>query len=174
MFMQPVEESAILEAYQLEVENGQYKTENRVAHILFETRDGEDDAALQERIAAAREKLSTGVAFSDVAAEFSDDVGSAASGGDLGFSSGDAFPEAMEEAIKELATLRTENEKLSEELTTLNSQYDSMVVENTKLRVLCAETVEDHREDMDYEPCTTVSCCEWCERAKAILKGESK
>ncbi|MGL4566474.1 MAG: SurA N-terminal domain-containing protein [Halioglobus sp.] len=102
MFMQPVEESAILEAYQLEVENGQYKTENRVAHILFETRDGEDDAALQERIAAAREKLSTGVAFSDVAAEFSDDVGSAASGGDLGFSSGDAFPEAMEEAIATL------------------------------------------------------------------------
>ncbi len=102
MFLQPVEESAILEAYQVEIENTQYKTENRVSHILFEKRDDEDDAALEQRIAAAREKLTAGADFSEVAAEFSDDVGSAASGGDLGFSSGDAFPEAMEEAIARL------------------------------------------------------------------------
>jgi peptidyl-prolyl cis-trans isomerase D len=96
MFLQPVEESAILEAYQVEIENTQYKTENRVSHILFEKRDDEDDAALQQRVGAAREG---GADFSEVAAELSDDVGSAANGGDLGFSSGDAFPEEMEEAI---------------------------------------------------------------------------
>ena len=103
LFRQPVEESAVLEAYQLEVENTQYQTENRVSHILFETRDGEDSAALQQRVAAAQARLAAGAGFSEVAAEFSDDVGSAANGGDLGFSSGDAFPEEMEEAVASLA-----------------------------------------------------------------------
>ena len=102
LFLQPVEESAILEAYQLEIENGQYSTENQVSHILFEARDGEDDAALQKRIAAAQEKLASGIAFSEVATEFSDDIGSATNGGNLGFSSGNAFPEEMEEAIATL------------------------------------------------------------------------
>ncbi len=103
LFRQPVEESAVLEAYQLEVENTQYQTENRVSHILFEARDGEDDAALQQRVAAAQARLAAGADFGEVAAEFSDDVGSAANGGDLGFSSGDAFPEEMEEAVASLA-----------------------------------------------------------------------
>ena len=102
-FRQPVEESAVLEAYQLEIENSQYKTENRVSHILFEPRDGEDAEALQQRVAAAQARLAAGADFAEVAAEFSDDVGSAASGGDLGFSSGDAFPEEMEEAVASLA-----------------------------------------------------------------------
>ena len=103
LFRQPVEENAVLEAYQLAIENTQYQTENRVSHILFESREGEDAAALQQRVTAAREKLAAGSAFSEVAAEFSDDVGSAANGGDLGFSSGDAFPPEMEEAVAKLA-----------------------------------------------------------------------
>lgn len=103
LFRQPVEESAVLEAYQLAIENTQYKTENRVSHILFEARDGEDADALQLRIAAAQAKLAAGADFGEVAAEFSDDVGSAANGGDLGFSSGDAFPKEMEEAVASLA-----------------------------------------------------------------------
>ncbi len=103
LFRQPVEESAVLEAYQLAIENTQYKTENRVSHILFEARDGEDADALQQRVAAAQAKLAAGADFGEVAAEFSDDVGSAANGGDLGFSSGDAFPKEMEEAVASLA-----------------------------------------------------------------------
>ena len=102
-FRKPVDEETLLEAYQVEIENGQYQTENRVSHILFETRDGEDESALKQRIADAQTKLSAGDSFADVAGEFSDDVGSVAVGGDLGFSSGDAFPPEMEEAITVLA-----------------------------------------------------------------------
>ena len=101
-FVKPVEDSAVLEAYQLEIENAQYKTENRVSHILFETRKDEDEDALQQRVTLAREKLAAGADFGAVAKEFSDDVGSAANGGDLGFSSGDAFPAEMEEVIAQL------------------------------------------------------------------------
>ncbi|MEE4146442.1 MAG: SurA N-terminal domain-containing protein [Halieaceae bacterium] len=103
LFRQPVEESAVLEAYQLEVENARYKTENRVSHILFERRDGEDADALEQRVEAARARLAAGTAFAELAAEASDDVGSAANGGDLGFSSGDAFPAEMEDAVASLA-----------------------------------------------------------------------
>jgi peptidyl-prolyl cis-trans isomerase D len=102
-FRKPVDEDAVLAAYQVEADNGQYQTENRVSHILFESRDDEDESTLQQRIADAQAKLTSGANFSDVAGEFSDDVGSVAVGGDLGFSSGDAFPPEMEEAISALA-----------------------------------------------------------------------
>lgn len=94
-FRGPVEESAVVEAYELEKENYQYKTEYRVSHILFE--DAED-----ERIAQARERLARGDEFSAVAGEFSDDIGSAASGGDLGYTTGETFPPEMEEVIAQL------------------------------------------------------------------------
>jgi len=98
-FRQPVEESAILEAYELSKQETQFKTQNRVSHILFES-TGEND--LKQRIAMAQEKLTAGLAFAEVAKEFSQDAGSADKGGDLGFSSGDTFPEAMEAAIAQL------------------------------------------------------------------------
>ena len=101
-FRKPVDEATLLEAYQVEVDNGQYQTENRVSHIMFEARDGEDESALQQRIAQAQAQLASGADFAEVAGEFSDDIGSVAMGGDLGFSSGDAFPPEMEEVIAEL------------------------------------------------------------------------
>jgi peptidyl-prolyl cis-trans isomerase D len=98
-FRQPVEESAILEAYELAKQDYQFQTENRVSHILFET-DQEGD--LEQRIADAQAQLAAGVDFAEVAGEFSDDIGSAGNGGDLGYTSGDAFPEEMELAIAQL------------------------------------------------------------------------
>jgi len=101
-FREPVDEGAILEAYQLETTSNQYSTENRVSHILFETGGDSSEASARERIAQAQAKLAEGVDFAAVAAEFSDDIGSTANGGDLGFSSGDAFPQEMEDAIAAL------------------------------------------------------------------------
>lgn len=101
-FRQPVEESALLEAYQLETENAQYQTENRVSHILFVAGEDESEEALLQRAVAVRTKLAEGADFGELAREFSDDVGSSANGGDLGYSSGDAFPAEMEEAISQL------------------------------------------------------------------------
>ncbi|MEM8659488.1 MAG: SurA N-terminal domain-containing protein [Pseudomonadota bacterium] len=95
-FTEPVEEDAILEAYRLEVENGQYQTEHRVSHILFEP--GAEDQ-LQDRIAAAQEAIASGESFEDVARRLSDDIGSSAAGGDLGVTTGETFPEEMEEVI---------------------------------------------------------------------------
>lgn len=98
-FVQSVEEQVILDAYEAEAQAGQYATENRVAHILFEQDADEADDAYQQRIAEVAAKLEAGADFAELAGESSDDVGSRAFGGELGFSSGDTFPEAMEEAI---------------------------------------------------------------------------
>ncbi len=98
-FRQPVDESAIQEAYELAKQEAQFKTQNRVSHILFESGD---ETNVKQRIEEAQARLSAGVPFADVAKEFSQDVGSADKGGDLGYSSGDTFPEPMESAIAKL------------------------------------------------------------------------
>ncbi len=136
-FRQPVDDSALQEAYQLEITNNQYRTESRVSHILFEQRDGEASADVSKRIAAARELLSTGADFGEVAKQFSDDVGSAGTGGDLGWTSGDTFPEEMEAAI---ATL--EPGQVSEPVTTDAGVH---LIEVTDRREGKAPTLEELR-----------------------------
>lgn len=98
-FREPVSESAILEAYELAKQDSQFQTQNRVSHILFESTEG---SGLDERLAEAQAELAAGTAFAEVAKKYSDDVGSADKGGDLGYSSGQTFPETMEEAISQL------------------------------------------------------------------------
>ena len=102
-FREPVEEQAILDAYQEEIVNGQYQTESKVSHILFEQGADESDEAFAKRIADVEASLAGGADFAAVAAESSDDIGSSGFGGDLGFTAGDAFPEEMEAVITELA-----------------------------------------------------------------------
>ncbi len=101
-FLAPVDEDELREAYLLEIDNTQYKTEHRVSHILFERGSDESEEGLQQRVAAAQAALASGTDFATVAAEFSDDIGSATGGGDLGFTTGDAFPPEMEEVIAQL------------------------------------------------------------------------
>lgn len=99
-FREPVDENVIRDAYEQEIQNTQYQTESRVSHILFEATG--DEETLQARIAEVQGKLSQGADFAELAQEYSDDTGSAGTGGDLGFTAGDVFPSEMEQAILEL------------------------------------------------------------------------
>jgi peptidyl-prolyl cis-trans isomerase D len=98
-FRQPVEESILLEQYELEKENYQYKTQSTVSHILFERGEDEAEEDFQVRIVSAQEGLATGVDFAELARTASDDIGSASYGGELGSTQGETFPEEMEAAI---------------------------------------------------------------------------
>ncbi|OZY85041.1 peptidylprolyl isomerase [Cellvibrio mixtus] len=69
--------------------------ERQAAHILIEGNDA-------DKIKQVSEKLASGVEFASVASEFSDDSGSKDQGGDLGFTSGDAFPQEFETALASL------------------------------------------------------------------------
>ena len=72
------------------------KTERQAAHILLEGADA------QKRAEELKAKLAAGGDFTALATEFSTDAGSKAQGGDLGFSSGDAFPAEFEAALAKL------------------------------------------------------------------------
>lgn len=98
-FRKPVAESAIIEAFELAKADSQFQTQNRVSHILFESSDGQ---VQNERLKDARAELAAGTPFADVAKKYSDDLGSAGRGGDLGYTSGQTFPEELESAISEL------------------------------------------------------------------------
>lgn len=70
--------------------------ERHAAHILIESND-------QAVIAEVSEKLAAGEDFAELARTYSDDTGSSAQGGDLGFTTGDTFPTAFEEALATLS-----------------------------------------------------------------------
>lgn len=103
-FRAPVDEEELLSMFEQEKNSYQYQTENRVSHILLTQSDDESDQDYAERIATLQSALDSGQDFAELAEQYSDDIASASSGGDLGFSSGDAFPEEMESAIAALAT----------------------------------------------------------------------
>jgi len=99
-FRKPIDEQRLRELYEIEKDNFQLPEERRVSHILFEEQAGESNTELMERVLAAEETLRNGQAsFADLAGELSQDVGSAAFGGDLGFTAGDTFPPEMEAVI---------------------------------------------------------------------------
>lgn len=82
-----------------------------VSHILVSFGDGPpgaseptdaEDAAARAAIDAAEARLGDGEAFTEVAAEVSDDPGSAARGGDLGCNFGGTFVPEFEQALYDL------------------------------------------------------------------------
>lgn len=98
-YRKPVQEASLREEFELVRGEYEQAAEARVSHILLEG----DEQARQARLAEVQAALAEGLAFEAAAAEFSADVGSAQSGGDLGYTAGDTFPPAMEEAISALA-----------------------------------------------------------------------
>jgi len=91
-----ISEADIEAQYQINVERFSANTERRAAHILLELKD---DGSEQAVLASVQQKLAAGEDFSELAKTYSEDVGSSATGGDLGFSAGDTFPEAFESAL---------------------------------------------------------------------------
>lgn len=78
-----VTDAELQEAYQASI-SGLVQEERFASHILVDTSDKTDDAA-QKRIEEVQSKLDSGALFADLAAEYSDDLGSKEEGGDLGY-----------------------------------------------------------------------------------------
>lgn len=103
MYTKPVDPAEV--ATQLAEALAEYesKAESEVAHILITQMEGEETAGYQARIDAVNVRLANGEDFASIAQELSDDIGSASLGGDLGYTDGSVFPEAMETAINSLS-----------------------------------------------------------------------
>ncbi|AWF80831.1 peptidylprolyl isomerase [Microbulbifer sp. A4B17] len=90
-----ISESDIRAQYEQELTGFESKLRRRAAHILLEEADA-------EKIAEIQGKLDAGEDFAELAKTYSQDVGSAEEGGELGYTTGDVFPEAFEQALAAL------------------------------------------------------------------------
>ena len=96
-----VDEELVRAQYEAEKASYEGSAEKRASHILLEVGDDEaDTVALANTI---KERLDAGESFADLALEFSVDTVSAEQGGDIGFTDGSTFPEAVEEALNVLS-----------------------------------------------------------------------
>ena len=138
-FRQSVEESVLREAYELGLEDAVLQDESRVSHILFED-NGELE--LLKRVQDAQARLATGEAFTVLAKDISDDVGSADRGGDLGYTSGAMFPDNMEAAIASL-----EPGIVSEPIETSAGTHLLLVTERKAAKVTTFEEMRDQLEE---------------------------
>jgi len=87
-----ITENKVLARFDEEVGNRDMAESRQAAHILL----SESTAEVVEEIQA---KIDAGVEFAVLAKDYSEDFGSAESGGDLGYTSGETFPEAFEKAL---------------------------------------------------------------------------
>lgn len=98
-FFKPVQPEELEQAYELEMADFQADERRRASHILLEITDERGEQQTKELAQSLVQRIKDGEDFAKLAGEFSDDLGSASAGGDLGFSSGDTFPEEFEQAL---------------------------------------------------------------------------
>lgn len=93
-----IDEELVKARYDGLVETARTSAERRAAHILVDTAARNVDEA-KARADEVLGKLAEGRSFAELAAEYSDDQGSAGKGGDLGFVSRGVFDPALEAAV---------------------------------------------------------------------------
>tara|TARA_B100002019_G_scaffold2204_1_gene1753 strand:- start:1011 stop:2861 length:1851 start_codon:yes stop_codon:yes gene_type:complete len=95
-----IDNELIENAYQEYLLEIQMSSQNRISHIMFAKSDDDAVKIAQE----VYEDLINGVIdFTEAVKRYSDDEASIEAAGDLGYSSGDAFPQEFEDTIKELS-----------------------------------------------------------------------
>ncbi len=98
-----IDEAELLAQYEAERDAFEGGAEKRASHILFEVPfDQSPDAALATA-AEVKQRIDAGEDFGELALEFSIDTFSAQQGGDIGYTDGTVFPEAVEAALAEMS-----------------------------------------------------------------------
>ena len=128
-----VTDDMVRQRFETERDSLEFAESRRVSHILIT----ESDPALIKEI---QEKLELSIPFEDLVTEYSEDFGSASIGGDLGFTSGDTFPENFEDAVKVLEIDQISDPILTEAGTHLikltDIQRNDLVFEDERDRIL--------------------------------------
>lgn len=99
---QVVDDAQVEQQYQREKDAFAASTERRASHILFEVGPGMTQEQAEARAAEAKQRLEAGEDFGTLARELSSDTVSAEDDGDIGYSDGSAFPQAVEDALSSL------------------------------------------------------------------------
>jgi len=99
-----VPDGYVAEAYDDYIEDIDNQLQNRISHLMIEKSNHENAAAARDVISSVLLDIQSGIlTFENAVSASSDDVASKESFGDLGLSSGDAFPEEFETAISAMA-----------------------------------------------------------------------
>ena len=99
-----VPDGYIAEAYADYIDNIEGQMQNRISHYMIEKSNYDSSADARQSIDKVLKDIQSGMlTFENAVTESSDDAGSKDSFGDLGLSSGDAFPEEFETAISSMA-----------------------------------------------------------------------
>ena len=95
-----IDNELIENAYQEYLSEMQMSSQNRISHIMFSKSDDETVKVAQD---VYKNLMDGAIDFVEAVKKYSDDEASIEALGDLGYSSGDAFPQEFEDAIKELS-----------------------------------------------------------------------
>jgi len=98
-----VPDGYVAEAYADYLDDIEGQLQNRISHYMIEKSNYETSAEARQVINIVLQDIESGsLTFENAVTQSSDDAGSKDSFGDLGLSSGDAFPEEFEKAIKNM------------------------------------------------------------------------
>lgn len=101
-FAPALDDSALQAEFDREIAAMKPTTERRAAHILIEINKERNVQQAREQAESILKKVAAGEDFSTLAGQYSDDIGSKNSGGDLGLSDGTVFPPLFEETLAKL------------------------------------------------------------------------
>ena len=128
-----ISEEMVQQRFEAELADLDLTESRRVSHILIT----ENNDTLIDEINA---KILANASFESLVSEYSEDFGSASVGGDLGFTSGETFPDSFEEAVMQLnigevsGPVQTESGIHFIKLTEI--QKDEYVYEDEKARIM--------------------------------------
>lgn len=138
-----VSEEEVEARYQEEQDTLQSSVERRASHILLEAFSSEEFEQAKTTAEELKARIDAGENFEDLAAEYSDDLGSADLGGDVGYTSGDSFVEEFEEALRGL--------ELSEVSEPVETDFGIHLIKLTEINESEADSLEDARERIREE-----------------------
>jgi peptidyl-prolyl cis-trans isomerase D len=98
-----VPENYLAEAYDDYVQRIEMRSEKRASHIMVDLMNYESKDDALKVITSAQDELNSGKDFNEVVLGFSEDIISKELEGDIGYSSGDVFPEEFESSLLKMS-----------------------------------------------------------------------
>ena len=143
LLAQTVTEEELQSRYQDKVKDAAANEQRQAQHILITVDEKTKDADVLERMKVIEKRLKSGEDFGKLAKEFSQDTGSVANGGDLGFAGRGMFDPAFEKALFSL--------KEGETSAPVKSQYGYHLIKLNKIQRTEAASFASLRSQLEQE-----------------------
>ncbi|MEE2731927.1 MAG: SurA N-terminal domain-containing protein [Pseudomonadota bacterium] len=139
-----VEETDLLTAYD-EYKKGLIAQERRrSSHILVEVNDDRDEDEAKARIQEVQQKLQSGDSFEAVARDYSDDIATASTGGDLDYAGRGLFDPTFEDALFGL-------EKEGDTSGIVKTEFGFHIIKLTDIETPEVASFEAHKDQLAQE-----------------------